>query len=169
MRLEISKKMEKLPANIKGISLRSIKADKYGAQMIIVADAYGDIKSGVENYRMLTNADITFRMRGKSIDVSVMPTDEIIPGSTPETTVRRHAPSYSALGTLIGFAKTLSFNSEDATDVVEFCTKYMPLDGCEFIEMDLDQNRLSLIIKTDSLDQEALMEKLDPFKMGLVK
>ncbi len=169
MTFEIAKKIEKLPANAKGISLRSIKADKDGAQMIIVSDTYGDIKSGVENFRMMTNADIAFRMRGKSIDVSVMPSEEIIPGTTPETTLRRHPSPHNALRALTEFAGTISFNSEDATDVIEFCNKYIPIDGCEFVELDLDQSRLRIIMEAGSLDQDALMEKLDPYNMGIVK
>ena len=103
MEFEIAKKLEKVPANVKGNSLRSIKADRDAAQMIIVADAYGDIKSGVENFRMMTNADITFRLRGKSIDVSVMA------GKTDDG-----VNSYEAINTLMEFAKTISFNRAKA-------------------------------------------------------
>jgi len=155
MEFEIAKKIEKVASNVKGNSLRSIKADKDAAQMIIVADTYGDIKSGVENYRMVTNCDITFRMRGKSIDVSVMAGSE----------------GKDALALLMEFAKTISFNSEDANDVVEFLSNNMPLPGCEFKEIELDQNRLRLIMTAneENFSQEAVMEKLDPYNMGIVK
>lgn len=169
MIFEIAKKIEKLPANAKGISLRSVRADKDGAQMIIVSDTYGDIKTGVENFRMITNSDISFRMRGKSIDVSVLAGDEIIPGTSEATTVRRHAAAHSALCTLAEYAKTISFNSEDANDVIEFINKYLPMDGCSFVEMDMDQSRMRLIMETQALDQDAVMEKLDPYNMGIVK
>lgn len=152
MEFEIAKKLEKVPANVKGYSLRSIKADGDAAQMIIVADAYGDIKNSVENFRMATNADIVFRMRGKSIDVSVM--------------------GDGALLKLAEFAKGISFNSEDAMDVLEFINKNMPLDGCEFSEMDMDQNRMRMVFSARELTDElqaSIMEKLDQFNMGIVK
>lgn len=169
MEFEIAKKLEKLPSNVKGNSLRSIKADADAAQMIIVADAYGAIKSEVENFRMLTNADISFRMRGKSIDISVLGSDIIIPGTTDATTVRRHAKEDDAINKLMEFAKAISFNSEDAMDVIEFWNKNMPLSGCTFKEIDMDQNRLRLVMKADSIDQDAIMEKLDEYSMGIVK
>lgn len=152
MEFEIAKKLEKIPANVKGNSLRSIKADGDAAQMIIVADAYGDIKNAVENFRMATNADIAFRMRGKSIDISVMGKD--------------------ALLKLAEFAKAISFNSEDAMDVLEFINKNMPLSSCEFCEMDMDQNRMKIVFSTNELTdqlQEQIMAKLDEFNMGIVK
>lgn len=169
MEFEIAKKLEKLPSNLKGNSLRSIKADRDAAQMIIVADAYGAIKSEVENFRMLTNADISFRMRGKSIDISVLGSDIIIPGTTEASTVRRHAKADDAINKLMEFAKLIPFNSEDAMDVIEFWNKNMPFENCEFVEIDMDQNRLKLTMKTEVLDQEAIMEKLDPYNMGIVK
>lgn len=152
MEFEIAKKLEKVPSNVKGNSLRSIKADGDAAQMIIVADAYGDIKNSVENFRMATNADIAFRMRGKSIDISVM--------------------GENALIKLAEFAKGISFNSEDSMDVLEFINKNMPLDGCEFIEMDMDQTRMKMIFKANELTDELqanIMAKLDEFNMGIVK
>ena len=155
MEFEIAKKLEKLPSNVKGNSLRSIKADNDGAQMIIVADAYGEIKSAVENYRMMTNADIAFRMRGKSIEVAV--TSEEQGKSMPQ---------------LMEFAKAISFNSEDAMDVIEFWNKSMPLDGCKFVEMDMDQNRMKLVLSADDFSealQNSIMEKLDAYNMGIVK
>ncbi|MBR5926778.1 MAG: hypothetical protein IKZ78_05435 [Firmicutes bacterium] len=149
MEFEIAKKLEKLPANIKGNSLRSIKGDFDACQMIIVADKYGDIKNAVESYKMLTNADITFRMRGKSIDVSVMGDD--------------------ATAKLFDFAKMLSFNSEDAMDVIEFFNAEMPLPNAEFVEIDMDQTRLKLIMRTEELRQDEIMAKLDKYSMGIVK
>lgn len=172
MEFEIAKKLEKLPAKLKGNSLRSIKADRSGATMIIVADAYGDIKTGVENFRMATNADISFRMRGKSIDITVLAADEIVPGTSAETTLRRRARADSALNVLMEFAKTLSFNSEDAVDAIEFWNGSMPLEGCDFVEMDMDQSRMRITMHADSLDaaaQEAVMQKLDGYNMGILK
>lgn len=169
MEFEIAKKLEKVPANVKGASLRSIKADRDGATMIIVADAYGDIKTAVENYRMVTNADITFRMRGKSIDITVLGSDQIIPGTSEATTVRRAPKSDDAIGKLMEFAKQLTFTSEDAMDVIDFWNKNMPLAGCEFKEFDMNQDRLRLVMITGALDQAAIMEKLDQYNMGIVK
>lgn len=148
MIFEIARKLEKVPANVKGNSLRSIKGDNDAAGMIIVADAYGEIKNQVESYKMMSNVDITFRMRGKSIDVSVMGDD--------------------ATSKLMEFAKRLKFNSEDAEDVIEFWNKSMPLPGCRFIDIDMDQTRLKLIMETDELDREAVMAALDPYNMGIV-
>ena len=169
MNFEIAKKLEKVPSNVKGLSLRSIKADAEAAQMIIVADTYGEIKTAVENFRMVTNADITFRMRGKSIDVTVMSSDMIIPGTSDATTVRRHAMPDDAIGKLMEFAKALTFTSEDAMDVIDFWNKNMPLVGCEFVEFDMNQDRLRLVMKAACLDQASIMEKLDPYNMGIVK
>ncbi len=169
MEFEIAKKLEKVPANVKGNSLRSIKADGEAAQMIIVADTYGDIKAAVENFKMMTNADITFRMRGKSIDISVIGSDVIILGSSDATTVRRHPNPDDAISKLMEFAKGLTFTSEDAMDVIEFWGKNMPLDDCQFVEFDMSQDRMRLILKTESLNQDAIMEKLDPYNMGIVK
>ena len=149
MEFEIAKKLEKVPANVKGNSLRSIKGDYDACQMIIVADKYGDIKNSVESYKMLTNADITFRMRGKSIDVSVMGDD--------------------ATAKLFDFAKMIAFNSEDVTDVIEFFNTDMPLPGAEFVEIDLDQTRLKLIMRAEELRQDEIMAKLDKYSMGIVK
>ena len=169
MEFEIAKKLEKVPANVKGASLRSIKADGDAAQMIIVSDSYGDIKTAVENFRMMSNADISFRMRGKSIDISVLGSEVVIPGTTENTTVRRHPERFDAISKLMEFAKVLTFNSEDAMDVIEFWNKNMPLEGCEFKEIDMNQDRLRILMKTENLNQEAIMEKLDPYKMGIVK
>ncbi len=172
MEFEIAKKLEKLPAGAKGNSLRSIKADRYGAAMIIVADAYGDIKTGVENFRMASNADISFRMRGKSIDISVLAADEVVPGSSAATTLYRKPSSCGALNSLMEFAKTLSFNSEDAAEIIEFWNKNMPLDGCSFVEMEMDQSRMRILMRAESFDEEtqaAVMQKLDKYSMGIVK
>jgi len=153
MEFEIAKKLEKLPANLKGNSLRSIKADNNFAQMIIVADSYGTIKSEVESFRMLSNADISFRMRGKSIDISVKTSEN----------------AGDAINNLMRFAKRISFNSEDAMDVIEFWNSNMPLEGCEFSELEMDQNRLRIVLSSESFNQEAVMEKLDPYSMGILK
>ncbi len=169
MEFEIAKKLDKVPANVKGASLRSIKANHEAAQMIIVADSYGDIKTAVENFRMMTNADITFRMRGKSIDISVMGSDVITPEASDATAVHRCQDPDDAIGKLMEFAKELTFTSEDAMDVIDFWNKNMPLEGCEFVEFDMNQDRLRLVMKTDALDQDAIMNKLDEYNMGIVK
>ena len=148
MNFEIAKKLEKVPANVKGNSLRSIKGDSDAASMIIVADAYGEIKNLVESFKMMSNTDISFRMRGKSIDISVMDND--------------------ATSKLMEFAKQLSFNSEDAADVIEFWNRFMPLKGCSFVEIEMDQSRLKLVMQCENLNRDEIMPVLDRYNMGIV-
>ena len=158
MEFELAKKIEKMPAKSKGNTLRSINADKTGARAIIVADTYGGIKSQSESFRIEKNCDINFKMRGKSIEILILPDES--------------CQNDFAINLLMEFLSSINFNSKDSNDITEFWNKNMPLDSCNFVMLDLSNGRMKLVLETENLDQDLqskIMEKVDEYEMGLVK
>ena len=152
---EIAKKMEKMGPSQSGVRLSSLKGGRdEGVSMILIAKSYEDIKEAVTAYRMMKGASLNYRSRGKSLEVFS-----------------------DSLASLSDFARGISFNPDDADDVVEFCAGLEGyFEGLSFERIALDRDSLSLILSCeleDGASPEALYQALIPvlgrFDMGVIK
>lgn len=152
---EIAKKMEKLGVIQGGVRLSSLKGDPVnGVSMVLVASDLSGVREEVSAYRTLHGVPLNFRSRGKSLEV-------FSPG----------------LAVLCGFAKGISFNPDDAGDVMEFCSGVEDLyPGLSFEDIRLDRDSMSLHLSwlpQEGLSLRGLYDALDPvlakYGMGIIK
>lgn len=188
---EIAKKFAKVPAGIKGITLRAFSGGRAAnivpdaARLLIMADSYEDIREKVIAYRKETGYNLNYRIKGKSFEIESEGVSAH--GATPEA-------GLNAISILMDFAGRLIFTCEDAGDFIEFYNKHIGFCtdgsdiGCGFsdeesgklvfnvgmVDITPEAARLTVNVRyplsfTEEQVYEAIMPLLGKVDMGLVK
>lgn len=162
IRFDVVKKLTKPLPRAKGITLRSIRAEEGGtcASAILMAGGYQQIRESVEQYRMMTGRPLSCRAKGKSLEVVSEG------GEDP-------------LDVLMDFLSSVSFNSEDVMETLEFYLLYLRRDcGSGMRPLALEQTSEDLRIACCASAQDgetaetvyaAVSSLLDHYDMGIIK
>jgi hypothetical protein len=162
IRFDIVRKVTRPAVKAKGLTLRSVKtqADPAGTAAIMVAESYRDVRESLENYRMMSGADISCRSRGRSL--------EAFAAGGPES-----------ISVLMGFLGGLPWNSEDVLEAAEFYSRYLSEtseSGIRPLEIDWtpDDLRISCSCELQPGDTPQAVyayvsSLLDRYEMGIIK
>lgn len=161
VRFKIAKRMTKPSQGAAGLTLRSVQLEEGAAEAgaVLLGQDYSQIKTQVESFRLSTGLDLHFRARGKSLELTSG-------GSEPAAVLFR-------------FLGTLGYNTDDVTDVVEFCGKIISAETepkLNILAVALSPEEFILTVETNILGEgsadslyEVVSEQIAPYDMGIVK
>ena len=160
IRFDIAKKLTKPLPKARGITLRSLRTSEDGsASAILMAESYGNLRESVESYRMLTGASLACRSKGRSLEV--------------------YSEGKDGALVLMDFLKSVSFNSEDVLETVEFFDLCLGKDaesGITVLAVDISMEDVRISCSKELADGEdpedfyaGIAPVLDRFDMGIIK
>ena len=162
IRFEVVKKLTKPLPRAKGITLRSVKKEEGStlASAILMAGGYQQLRENVEQYRMMTGKPLSCRAKGKSLEVYSEG------GEDP-------------LDTLTDFLSSVSFNSEDVMETLEFFRRYLGRDsgsGIRPCALEMTAEDLRIVCEAPAEEGETaenvyayVSSLLDRYDMGIIK
>lgn len=158
IRFEVAKKLAKPAPKAPGITLRSIKGpgEDGVCSMIIMAGDYKPVRESAAAFKMLKGCNLACRSRGRSLEI--------------------YAEGEDCIYTIMEFGLGMSFNSEDAMEVIDFFAKNVAGTElkAEAIDMTTEDLKLSCIVSAaDDCDKEAVYSAYAAaagrYDMGIIK
>lgn len=158
IRFDVAKKLTKPAPKTPGITLRSIKGpgEDGSCSMIIMADDNKSVRESVNAFRMLRNCSIASRPRGRSLEI--------------------YSEGEDCIYTIMEFALGMSFNSEDAMEVIDFFAKNVSGGDlkAQAIDMTTEDLKLTCIASCeDGCDKDAVYSHYAAiaghYDMGIIK
>lgn len=188
---ELAKKLNKSPANAKGIALRSITGGNAAnmvadhARAVLRADSYDEIKEKLTVFKKETGYKINAKGIGKSLEITTQGISSH--GARPGS-------GLNAISVLMKFLTQISFENEDINEFIDFYNKHIEFDLCGealgcglydepsgklilnvgMINVDDEAARLTINIRypvtmTDEQVYEAMMPVVNKYNLGIVK
>ncbi|MDD4565640.1 MAG: dipeptidase PepV [Eubacteriales bacterium] len=188
---DLAKKINKLPANTKGIALRTVTGGNAAnmvadhARAVINADSYDDIKHKLAEFRKSTDYRIDSKGFGKSLEISALGISSH--GARPGS-------GLNAISILMKFLSKINFENEDVNEFINFYNAHIGFDlcgdslGCGFEDepsgklilnvgmIKIDEGSASLTINirypvTMSEEQvyDSILPVINKYNLGIVK